>query len=631
MAKNDPNPLICKPKGTEGTRGTTLDLQEHERFPKGILPMNQGNLLQADVPQHSVPEQLPEPTIRRPGFRTHDDWFRLDGDKYQPGLYWHSWTNPKGDNPPEPINEWISTPIHTIAITANERSESFGLILKFVNPNGKWREWAAPMHLLKGSAEELRGELLNMGVRINPGKRSMLGQWMMESYPKTRFIAALRTGWHDGSFVFPQQTIGAENIRFQTEHAAHNDFVRAGSLAKWQKNVSLPCTNNPLLILAVSAAFAGPLLKRAKLQETGGAAIHLVGDSSQGKTTALQVAGSVWGEPQFVRTWRATSNGLEATAAALNDTLLILDEISQCNPKEIGTVVYALANGTGKQRAARTGYARQSFSWRVITLSSGERTLSTHMAEGGKQAKAGQKARLLDVPATSQTHGLFDDIHGHADGRSFADTLKQETGLHYGHAGIALVRALVEDKRDLPGLYAKCCTIPGFKGRDGLEDRAANSFALLGFAGELATEYGITGWSEGDSMQAALKGFDSWRTFRGQGQTETMQILSAVQEFILRHGDHRFSSIADADQHSVRDRAGYWKGNADNDEGRVYLFNSPALREAAIGFDIRRILTALDSASWIVESDIGKRSKKFKVAGSSVSLYAIRPVSLDVL
>jgi len=351
----------------------------------------------------------------------------------------------------------------------------------------------------------------------------------------------------------------------------------------------------------------------------------LVGDSSQGKTTALQIAGSVWGAPRFVRTWRATSNGLEATAAALNDTLLLLDEISECDPREIGAIVYALANGTGKQRAARNGYARQSSSWRVITLSSGERTLSTHMAEGGKCAKAGQEARLLDIPATSQAHGLFDNLHDQPDGRSFADTLKQATGRHFGHAGPAFVEALIEDKRDLPELYAKACMIPDLTGRDGLENRAANVFALLGLAGELATEYAITEWDEGEAMHAAQLGFNLWRKFRGQGQTETRQILDAVSEFILRHGDNRFSCITNSDHASVRDRAGYWK-EGNNDEGRIYLFNSPALREAAAGFDIRRILTALDSANWIVEHDMDKRSKKFKVAGSSKSLYAIRVI-----
>ena len=621
MAKHAHNHLLLNAEGTGGTQGTAVALCEYEQSPEENSLGEPGNLLQPENPTYNMPETLLEPEIDRPEFRSHDGWFLLHGHKHRPGLYWHTWSKPKGDAEPEPIDEWICTPIHSDAITANERGESFGLLLRFMNPNGMWREWAAPMHLLKGSAEELRGELLNMGVRIDPKNRGLLAKWMMASYPKSRIIAALRTGWHDESFVLPQRTIGAKNIRFQSEHAAHNDFVAAGTLAGWQKKVAALCRGNPLLLLAVSASFTGPLLKRTKLQETGGAGIHLVGDSSQGKSTGLQVAGSTWGAPGFVRTWRATSNGLEATAAALNDTLLVLDEISECDPRDIGAIVYSLANGMGKQRASRTGGTRESARWRIIALSSGERSLSTHMAEGGKQAKAGQEARLLDVPATARTHGLFDTLHGHPNGRTFADTLKQETGNHYGHAGPAFVEALVRDKRDLPALYAKACNLPWLTGRDGLENRAGSVFALLGMAGELATEYGITGWEEGEAMSAALLAFKMWRDFRGQGQTENRQILHAIKNFILRNGDARFSSVFN-ENIPIRERAGYWK---DSTEGRIYLFNSPALQEAASGFELRRILTALESAGWIIEHDIGKRSKKVKVAGSSVSLYAIRP------
>ena len=145
-------------------------------------------------------------------------------------------------------------------------------------------------------------------------------------------------------------------------------------------------------------------------------------------------------------------------------------------------------------------------------------------------------------------------------------------------------------------------------------------FALIGIAGELATEYSLTGWNEGEAMNASLLGFNLWRDFRGSGQTETRQILQSVQDFILRHGDARFSSTNDKTE--VRDRAGYWRETTD---GRIFLFNSPALREAVKGFDIRRILTALDTAGWIIEHDTGKRSKKVKINGASISLYAIRP------
>ena len=132
-----------------------------------------------------------------------------------------------------------------------------------------------------------------------------------------------------------------------------------------------------------------------------------------------------------MRAWRATANGLEATAAALNDSLLVLDEISEVNPREIGSIIYALANGQGKQRAKRNGGSRDSFRWRTIVLSSGERTLSAHMQEAGQNIKAGQKTRLLNIHATDRLYGAFDNLHGLTDGRAFADYMKQSTSFKF--------------------------------------------------------------------------------------------------------------------------------------------------------------------------------------------------------
>ncbi|WP_457589305.1 DUF927 domain-containing protein, partial [Legionella pneumophila] len=48
------------------------------------------------------------------------------------------------------------------------------------------------------------------------------------------------------------------------------------------------------------------------------------------------------------RLWRSTTNGLEGLAALHNDGLLILDELSQMDPREAGEAAYLLANGQGK-------------------------------------------------------------------------------------------------------------------------------------------------------------------------------------------------------------------------------------------------------------------------------------------
>lgn len=576
-----------------------------------------------DLPEPVTPTETPPPETpknpepERPSFAVYDDWTALG----KPGLYYHGLSGGKGDKPPEPFDLWVCSPIHVEAITRSTKDDSYGRLLRFVNPDGQWREWAMPMRLLNAGGDEMRAELLDLGVRINPEARNRLNAWLMQSTPRRRVTAATRTGWHGPAlFVMPRQTIGQGDVIYQSEHPAADQFTAAGSLSGWRGELAALVVGNPVLVFAVSVGFAGPLLERVASHTGHG--FHLVGDSSSGKTTGLHAAASVWGGPEFVRTWRATGNGLEGIAAALNDTLLCLDEISEADNREIGGTVYALGNGVGKTRAARSGAARSAYRWRVAMLSTGERTLAAHMAEGGRRQKAGQSVRLLDIPA-SRAHGVFDELHGHDGGRSLADAIKRAAGLHHGHAGPEFVRRLIDDTRDMGGTLEQALSLPAFAGRDGLEGRAAKGFALAGIAGELATEYGITGWPEGEAMQAAADLFAAWASAKGEGVTEDRQVCDAVAAFIEAHNDTRFTNLLspEAKVSTLAGRAGWWR---ERDGLRDHLFTKTGLEAACPGFDIKRIAQALDSAGWLVEKDVGKRSKLIRMPEGRIRLYVVR-------
>src|SRR5262249_10783358 len=137
------------------------------------------------------------------------------------------------------------------------------------------------------------------------------------------------------------------------------------------------------------------------------------------KTTALHVAGSVWGggtvASGYVRSWRATANGLEGVALGHCDTLLCLDELSQLAAREAGEVAYMLANGAGKSRSSRDGSARRAARWRALFLSSGEFGLADKVAEDGRGRKlaAGQQVRIVDLSADAGAGmGMFEELHG---------------------------------------------------------------------------------------------------------------------------------------------------------------------------------------------------------------------------
>jgi putative DNA primase/helicase len=402
--------------------------------------------------ENDSPETPPEASLipcleERPRFIVLDDWHREGARCWRPGVWLFGVKSAKGDATSTLTEQWICSPLHIEAVTHDQASNNIGRLLRFNTTLGTWREWAMPCDMLAGDGSELCGELLSMGVEFDPLSRNLFRQYLSRPAPKRRIHCALAVGWCGESFVLPDVVIGpkASSVIFQSGERGQDEYTTAGTLEGWQEAIGARAVGNPLLCLAISAAFAGPLLNRVN-GESGG--IHIVGDSSTGKSTAIEAACSVWGGAGFKRSWRATSNGMEGAASLFNDSLLALDEISECDPREVGAIVYSLCNGRGKQRATRTGRARAVSRWRCFVLSSGERTIATTMAEGGHRTKAGQAVRLLDVPA-ARTFGAWDELHGFATGQQLSDALKTSAAKHYGHVGRTYLERLTRESRNL--------------------------------------------------------------------------------------------------------------------------------------------------------------------------------------
>ena len=619
---SDLNNDLLNSEGIGGSAGTAIPEADPTVPPAKLGTGNNVNNLWNFTPVDPIeqpPDDLIESKINRPKYISHADWFMLEGRKNKPGLYWHGErTNNDGDK--IPIDEWISSPISIDGITYTTEGSSYGRLLRFIDSNGKWHEWAMPMYLLKGSGEELRGELLDQGLVFNIKKRSMLLEYIMQDRPNRRITAATNTGWHGESFVLPNRIIGTDDVVFQSEQIGDSDYSSLGTLKGWQDEIAVYCQGNIPLMVSISAALAGALLQRIHRQ---GGGIHWKGDSSSGKSTAVEIAASVWGSPQFVKSWSATANGLEGAAASRNDTCLILDEIDQALPQEVGKISYMLVNGQGKQRAGKIGNACKIQRWRLMTISTGERTLTEIMGEIGKKPNSGQLVRLLSIPATF-AYGAFSNLHHFKDGRSFADYLKQARTRHYGHAGAAFIHGIINDKQDFGALISRLEEEFSSKVDTSLEKRAASVFACIALAGELAIGYGILPWCKGDSILAAQVAFDNWLDNQGKSNTEDHQILQAVSDFVDKHGSSRFSSKKTESSEFARvivNRAGWYE---DEENERIYLFTSASLIEAGARFDLKRVVQALDRAGWIVAHDLNRKTKKTRTAEGSKNLYHIK-------
>ncbi|MGZ8213387.1 MAG: DUF927 domain-containing protein [Methylosarcina sp.] len=597
------------------TKGTERTFNNDAAFSGSTKKNNEGT---GGTQRDNELEQLSSDDLKLPCFLVKDNWFQLDGVKRKPGV-WNCFINEgNSKKPPAFVALRICSPLYVEGLTNTEDGQLFGRLLRFRDSLGRWRTWAMPMEMLRGSCEELRGELLAAGVEIEHSNRAQLADYLQWRTPKEKVTAATRTGWtRDGNaFVLKDLVLGSDKVYFQSESPIHEGAAKTGGdYLKWRKMAGY-CESNPVLQVSLCVALAGPLL--AKVQRDSGG-VHWLGDSSIGKTTALCVGTSVWGGDDFKRTWRATSNGLEGVAAQLSDTCLCLDEINEADPREIGVIVYSLGNGTGKTRADKIGSARQVHRWRVTVLSTGERSVNAMMREGGKQAKAGHLVRLLNISA-KRKFGIFDTLHHFQDGRQMADYFKAESSKHYGNAGVKFVKYLLQlGHEDFGAALAEI--EKQFEHSDSQSARAASRFALYAMAGELAIEADILPWKQGAALEACKAMFPQWLTLHGSGATEHQQILQEVLDYILKHGDTRFTEKTTGHVPKT-ERAGWYTETA---VGRAYLFTPAALREAGGNYDFNRVLDALESAGWIVEHDYGKRSKKTAVGRDKVNLYWIKP------
>ena len=223
---------------------------------------------------------------------------------------------------------------------------------------------------------------MRRGLWVAPddGRRKKLVAYLASVRVAGRARSVERVGWHGPASVLPDEAFGEvatgerAYLALDLEHA----FRVQGSLGDWQKEVGIHAQGNSRLSFALSCAFAAPLLGRLGMESDG---FHFYGQSSKGKTTCVEAAGSVWGGPVYRETWRATANGLEAIALSHCDCLLILDEQGQALPREAGEVAYLLANGMDKVWARKTLDGRPRRRWQTLFLSTGEVTLADKMHE----------------------------------------------------------------------------------------------------------------------------------------------------------------------------------------------------------------------------------------------------------
>ena len=525
---------------------------------------------------------------------------------------------------------WISAPIQVLAKISNPESKNWGLLLQWKDSANVVHEKSFAMSLLQTDGTELRKTLADMGLIISTDKNA-----------KNRILEFLATvpvdklakkvsqvGWYKNQYITSSQIFGEslkdEMVIYEFSDPLSSQFCTQGTLEEWQENVSKLSEPHVYLVLAICAGFAGQILE---LLSHKGGGIHFKGVSSKGKSTALNIASSIWGHPdKYYRTWRNTSNALEKTASSHNDGLLVLDEIGEVPSKDLGSITYMLVNGMGKTRMNSEAELKETSQWRLVLISSGETTVSEIMQEAGQKSKLGQEIRLINIDIDESPFGIFSKVNFSKDAASQANLLNSNVKLFHGVAGLEWLNYLTQYKnraRTLATeLHDEFRELLNTNSPHGHLQRVADFFALIATAGEMATQAGITNWKSGTALHAIQVVYNDWMAkFQFVGNYEEKQILTQVKSFFEANSSSRFelispplNSMGYEPVQKIINRVGYIKN--DRNGNRKFLVYPQQFRtEIAKGFNYRKVQKLIKEHGWL-DCDIGIHQKNERLPES---------------
>ena len=251
-----------------------------------------------------------------------------------------------------------------------------------------------------------------------------------------------------------------------------------GSETKWLETAAEVREMSTTVKIILAASFASVLLEPLNCLPFF---VHLWGvDSGTGKTVALMVAASVWGDPAvgaYVKTFDGTVVGMEKTAAFLNNLPFCLDELQLAKDSKGRTTfdVYKLAQGVGRTRGNRSGGVDLTPTWRNCILTTGESPLT------GTASGAGAVNRVIDIECKSAQAVI-------KDGMRISGAVKR----NYGFAGRKFVERLYQSGviDQVSERYRELFRI--LSDRDTTEKQAMAAAAII-LADELACQWIFSG------------------------------------------------------------------------------------------------------------------------------------------
>ena len=419
--------------------------------------------------------------------------------------------------------------------------------------DGRWRTSMWPRSTIFSSRKIT--DLSDLGCTITSENAKMVVKFLgalegenLDKIPSAQATSIL--GWKPGCKFMPGHDDGLVLDCDSSMQTVASAYRQSGTMEGWISAMRPHRERNRFRFI-LAAAFAAPLLKLTRQRNF---LIYNWGGSRGGKTAALLAGMSAWGEPEkLMISFDTTVVGLEHRAGLCCDLPMGIDERQQAGNRQefLERLVYMLANGTGRVRGTRSGGLQPVYQWRTVALSTGEEPLTVETSKGGVATRALQ---IYGPP--------FED-------EDSAGAMYGQTAEHYGHAGLAFIKRLVEMKQE--DVQELCHSMRDYvkslsDGGNGAHTAAIALVALADamidtwlFEGLDGTAISPNSWERAKQMAADI--------LVNQVESNTVDVNENATQFIV---DWVLSNKA----HFVLDSFDTYFGFASDDDNSVYIFPS---------------------------------------------------------
>jgi len=330
-----------------------------------------------------------------------------------------------------------------------------------------------------------------------------------------------------------------------------------------------------------------------------------------------------------------------------DDSQQALDEIHQAEPKDVVQAVYQLANESGKQRLTREAVSRKRRTWRCMIQSNGEIDIATMAAKASTNPlPAGAEVRLPSIPIDDKD--MWPALHGEASAQALMQKLHQSLLSQHGTAIRSFLADLTECLSRDDGLLEVAIEEQRLRffallpdGSDAQVKEVARRCALVALAGELATEWGVLPWEDGEATTAAETILNWWVNRRGGvGSTEESQHVKAVRSYLSEFGASRFVALDRGvengtlkhwiERHPDRpiiSRSG-WRRTCSETDGDEYLLDKDGWQKmcALSGADPTEVAKTLLAAGHLAAGDGKNLTKVTRLPNMGrVRCYVVHP------